>query len=63
MDTVVQDVLIACPGVQRGTVWTRATRWTMPAHEVGRPLEFRLVEVDDWGRSGGAGQPDHGSKG
>ncbi|MEZ5065900.1 MAG: helix-turn-helix domain-containing protein [bacterium] len=40
-------------------------RWiehkNLPAHKVGRLWKFKLSEVDDWVRAGGAGSegPDH----
>lgn len=57
------DEIAAHLGVRRGTIYKWITRKTMPAHKVGRLWKFRLAEVDAWVLSGGAGQPDHGSKG
>jgi len=39
-------------------------RWVeskgFPAHRVGRLLRFKLSEVDEWVRRGGAGEKDSG---
>lgn len=46
----VQDYL----GVGRETILQWITKRNMPAYKVGRLWKFKLSEVDDWIRSGGA---------
>lgn len=52
------DEIAAHLGVRRGTIYKWIIRKTMPAHKVGRLWKFKLAEVDDWVRSGGAAQRD-----
>ena len=47
-------------GVKLDTVYKWIIRKKMPAHKVGRLWKFKLVEVDEWVRSGGAA-PKRGS--
>lgn len=49
-------------GISHDTVyrWIEARR--LPAHKVGRLWKFKLVDVDEWVRSGGASD-DAGLKG
>ncbi len=42
-------------GIKRDTVYKWITRRNMPAHKVGRLWKFKREEVDDWVRSGAAG--------
>lgn len=46
----VQDYL----GVGRETILQWIAKRNMPAYKVGRLRKFKLSEVDDWIRSGGA---------
>ena len=41
-------------GVTRETVKIWITKKQMPAHKVGRSWKFKISEVDEWIRSGGA---------
>ena len=41
-------------GVGRETILTWISKRNMPAYKVGRLWKFKLSEVDDWIRSGGA---------
>ena len=44
------------PGVGRGTILHWISLRGMPAYKVGRLWKFKLSEVDDWVRSGGAAE-------
>ena len=41
-------------GVAKDTVYRLRERKGLPAHRIGRLWKFRLSEVDDWVRAGGA---------
>ena len=41
-------------GVAKDTVYRWIERKSLPAHKVGRLWKFKLEEVDDWVRAGGA---------
>jgi excisionase family DNA binding protein len=43
-------------GIARDTVYRWIERREMPAHRVGRLWKFKLDEVDEWVRSGGAAE-------
>jgi excisionase family DNA binding protein len=45
-------------GVSRDTVYKWITRKGLPGHKVGKLWKFSTEEVDEWVRSGGAGQGD-----
>jgi excisionase family DNA binding protein len=50
-------------GVARDSVYRWIDRRSLPAHKIGRLWKFKLSEVDDWVRSGGAdahGEPKTG---
>jgi len=47
--------VVAYLGLKRDTVYKWINRRNMPAHKVGRLWKFRKDEVDEWIRSGGAG--------
>ena len=49
----VKDVQ-AYLGVGRETILQWISKRNMPAYKVGRMLKFKLSEVDEWIRSGGA---------
>ena len=42
-------------GVKRDTIYKWIARKKMPAHKVGRLWKFREQEIDEWVRSGQAG--------
>jgi excisionase family DNA binding protein len=45
-------------GIGRETVLTWIAKRNMPAYKVGRLWKFKISEIDEWVRSGGAeGQP------
>jgi excisionase family DNA binding protein len=50
----VEDVA-AHLGVARDSVYRWIEGRGLPAHKVGRIWKFKLSEVDDWVRAGGAG--------
>jgi excisionase family DNA binding protein len=41
-------------GVSNDTVYKWIDKQGMPAHRMGRLWKFKMVEVDEWVRSGGA---------
>lgn len=41
-------------GVSKDTVYTWVSSKRMPGHRVGRFWKFKMVEVDEWVRAGGA---------
>ena len=43
-------------GVARDTIYRWIEAKEMPAHKVGRLWKFKLVEIDEWVRAGGAGE-------
>ena len=43
-------------GISRDTVLNWIADKKMPAHKVGRLWKFRIDEVDDWVRTGGAAE-------
>ena len=43
-------------GVRRETVLQWIAKRNLPAYKVGRLWKFKLTEVDDWVRSGGAAE-------
>ncbi|MDK2973392.1 MAG: hypothetical protein PWP23_3147 [Candidatus Sumerlaeota bacterium] len=43
-------------GVKRDTVYLWIEKRALPAHKVGRLWKFKIEEVDDWIRSGSAGE-------
>lgn len=51
-------------GIKRDTVYKWIADKGMPAHRLGRLWKFRKDEVDEWVKSGGAGdnRPDMGRK-
>jgi len=46
------DVIAACLGIKRDTVYKWIADKRMPAHKVGRLWKFRKEEVDEWVKSG-----------
>jgi excisionase family DNA binding protein len=49
-------------GVTRDSIYRWIERKDLPAHRIGRLWKFKVTEVDDWVRRGGA-QEDSASKG
>jgi excisionase family DNA binding protein len=47
-------------GIAKDTVYRWIESKALPAHKIGRLWKFKLTEVDQWVRSGGAtqGEPD-----
>lgn len=52
------DEVAAHLGVARDTVYRWVESKGFPAHRAGRLLRFKLSEVDDWVRTGGADEED-----
>jgi excisionase family DNA binding protein len=49
------DEIAAYLGIKADTVYKWITEKKMPSHRMGRLWKFRKEEVDDWVKSGGAG--------
>ena len=47
-------------GVSKDTVYNWINKKNMPSHKIGRLWKFKQKEVDDWVRSGGAGNSHNG---
>jgi excisionase family DNA binding protein len=45
-------------GVAKDSIYRWIDHKGLPAHKIGRLWKFKLTEVDDWVRSGGAAAPD-----
>jgi excisionase family DNA binding protein len=43
--------------VARDSVYQWIEARNLPAHKIGRPWKFKLSEVDEWVRAGGADDP------
>lgn len=43
-------------GVNKDSIYRWVDRKGLPAHRVGRLFRFKLSEVDEWVRAGGAGE-------
>jgi excisionase family DNA binding protein len=52
------EEVVAHLGVARDTVYRWIERKGLPAHRIGKLWKFKLAEVDDWVRSGGANRED-----
>lgn len=50
------DIITDYLGVSRETVLQWINHRNMPAHKVGRLWKFKISEVDEWIRSGGAAE-------
>jgi excisionase family DNA binding protein len=48
-------------GVAKDSVYRWIDHRRLPAHKIGRLWKFKLSEVDDWVRAGGADVPEQGS--
>jgi len=49
------DEIAAYLGIKRDTVYKWIADKQMPAHKIGRLWKFRKEEIDEWVKSGGAG--------
>lgn len=51
-------------GVAKDSIYRWIEKKALPAHKIGRLWKFKLSEVDEWVRAGGAGQdePDEKSR-
>ncbi|MDF1543228.1 MAG: helix-turn-helix domain-containing protein [Anaerosomatales bacterium] len=47
-------------GIAKDTVYRWIEKKALPAHRVGRLWKFKVTEVDEWVRQGGAAQHDEG---
>ncbi len=56
------DEIAAYLGVKRYTIYKWIERKKMPAHKVGSLWKFRREEIDDWIRSGDAGDASDSRK-
>ena len=45
-------------GIARDTVYRWIESKALPAHKIGRLWKFKLSEVDEWVRSGGASEAE-----
>lgn len=45
-------------GVSKDTVYAWINKRNMPAHRIGRLWKFKIDEIDEWVRSGGAAERD-----
>lgn len=45
-------------GVSKETVYSWIGKRNMPANRIGRMWKFKITDVDDWVRTGGAAEPD-----
>lgn len=50
-------------GVAKDSVYRWIESRHLPAHKIGRLWKFKLSEVDEWVRAGGADAKDGGDKG
>ena len=57
------DEIAAYLGIKRDTVYKWISERQMPGHKIGRLWKFNKKEVDEWVKSGGAGDNEPGSKG
>ncbi|RJP65947.1 MAG: DNA-binding protein [Candidatus Abyssobacteria bacterium SURF_17] len=48
-------------GVNKDSIYRWIEKAALPAHRVGRLFRFKLSEVDDWVRSGGASEANNPS--
>jgi excisionase family DNA binding protein len=56
------EEIAAHHGIKRDTVYKWIDRRNMPAHKVGSLWKFKRVEIDEWVRSGDAGESDQTRK-
>ena len=50
-------------GVTRDSIYRWIESKGLPAHRIGRLWKFKISEVDDWVRVGGAGEKKRSTKG
>ncbi|MES1255210.1 MAG: helix-turn-helix domain-containing protein [Acidobacteriota bacterium] len=50
-------------GVVKDTIYRWRERKRLPAHKIGRLWKFRLSEVDEWVRDGGADEMPRAERG
>lgn len=50
------DQVAAHLGVKKPSIYRWVEKDDLPAHRVGRLLRFKLSEVDEWVRAGGAAE-------
>lgn len=50
------DVVAGHLGVAKDSVYRWIEQKNLPAHRVGRLWKFKLTEIDEWVREGGAAQ-------
>lgn len=55
---VSADDIASHLGVTKDTVYSWIADKRMPAHKVGRLWKFKVTDVDDWVRGGGAASTD-----
>jgi len=48
-------------GLARDTIYRWIEQKGLPAHRLGKLWKFKVSEVDDWVRSGGAGEAQSGA--
>jgi len=53
----VEDVAVHL-GVAKESIYRWIERKALPAHKIGRLWKFKLSEVDEWVRTGGAGDAE-----
>jgi excisionase family DNA binding protein len=58
------DAIARHLGVARDSIYRWIERRRLPAHRIGRLWKFKISEVDEWVRAGGAdsNRPDKGDK-
>jgi excisionase family DNA binding protein len=54
------DEIAAYLGIKRDTVYKWIAEKHMPAHRMGRLWKFRKEDVDEWVKTGGAGNHEQG---
>lgn len=52
---MTSETWVSVGAVAEDSIYTRIDDKHLPAHKVGRLWKFKLSEVDDWVRVGGAG--------
>lgn len=49
-------------GVSKDTIYTWRANKDLPAHRIGRFWKFKIVDIDEWVRTGGAAENAEGNK-
>jgi excisionase family DNA binding protein len=49
-------------GVSKDTVYAWISKRNMPAHRIGRLWKFKIEEIDEWVKSGGAADDEGRNK-